>query len=264
MRVLPLFYIETFSDEEIAEHECSDRIWCSPSQFRQWTDDAEPGVTTLLHLTNEEAQSRVGCIYGVHHFNDPELLYVPNWMYIELGEGSIIIESAQPGLCTNLVLQPHTSEHLSADDPQELLRDAFERYSCLTPGTTIPLWIGKPIVVTIAELGPVSNSTLCIRNCELSLELLRPLDMPEEVRAEKAEKAEEAVKAEEAEKAEKAEKAVKAEKAEEAVKAEEVKEEVAEAADAVNTIIDARPRHVIMAEVARRRMMALQADATKN
>jgi hypothetical protein len=89
-------------------------------------------------------------------------------------------------------------------------------------------------VVTIAELGPVSNSTLCIRNCELSLELLRPLDMPEEVRAEEAEEAVKAVKA------------------------------VPEVVGTVNTIIDARPRHVIMAEVARRRMMAVQVDSTKN
>jgi hypothetical protein len=223
MRVLPIFYNDAFTDEQIAEYECSDRIWCSPAQFRIWTDTKEDGVTALLHLTNEEGESKIGCIYGVHHNQESELMYVPNWMYMELGEGPIIVEDAQPGLCTNLVLQPHTSEHLSAEDPQELLRDAFERYSCLTPGTTIPLWIGTQITVTIAELGPVPNTTLCIRNCELSLDLLLPLDMPEEPAA---------------------------------AEAPEPVEAPAPVAEPVNTVVDPRPRHVIMAEAARKRLNA--------
>ena len=235
MRVLPLFYNEAFTDEDIAEHECSDRIWCSPAQFRQLTDDAEPGITTLLHLTNEEAHTTVGCIYGVHHSTESDLLYVPHWMYDQLGDGSVIVEPAQLGLCTRLVLQPHTSEHLSAEDPQELLRDAFERYSCLTPGTTIPLWIGQAITVTISELGPVPNTSLCIRNCELTLELLRPLDMPDEV--------------------------------EPLAEPPAVVEPVTEPPTAVaptNTIVDTRPRHVIMAEAARKRLATANASAAKN
>lgn len=232
MRVLPLFYSGQFTDQEIAENECSDRVWCSPAQFRTWTDSMEEGVATLLHLTNEEAQSTVGCIFGVHHSAETDVIFVPSWMYQELGEGNIIAEHAQPGLCTNLVLQPHTSEHLNADDPQELLRDAFERYSCLTPGTTIPLWIGNQtqIMVTIAELGPVPNTTLCIRNCELSLDLLRPLDMPEEK--------------------EKEEEKIEEEKPTPIVEPQ------------VNTIVDTRPRHVIMAEAARKRLAAVVADTT--
>ena len=241
MRVLPLFYNEAFTDEDIAEHECSDRIWCNPTQFRQLTEDAEPGITTLLHLTNEEAHTTVGCIYGVHHSTERDILYVPHWMYEQLGDGEIILEPAHLGLCTRLVLQPHTSEHLSAEDPQELLRDAFERHSCLTPGTTIPLWIGKAITVTISELGPVPNMALCIRNCELTLELLRPLDMPDEVEP------------------------VAEPVAEPPAIVEPVVEPVTEPPVApTNTIVDTRPRHVIMAEAARKRLATTNTSATKN
>lgn len=244
MRVLPLFYNEAFTDEDIAEHECSDRIWCSPAQFRQLTDDAEPGITTLLHVTNEEAHTTVGCIYGVHHSTESDLLYVPHWMYDQLGDGAVIVEPAQLGLCTRLVLQPHTSEHLSAEDPQELLRDAFERYSCLTPGTTIPLWIGQAITVTISELGPVPNTSLCIRNCEVTLELLRPLDMPDEEPAPQPviEPVAEPV-------------------VEPVVEPPAVIEPVIAPA---NTIVDARPRHVIMAEAARKRLATTNTSVAKN
>jgi hypothetical protein len=240
MRVLPLIYSGQFTDDEIAENECSDRIWCSPAQFRTWTDTTEEGVATLLHLTNEEAQTTVGCIFGVHHSEETDIVFIPNWMYQELGDGTIIAEKAQPSLCTNLVLQPHTSEHLAPEieDPQELLRDAFERYSCLTPGTTIPLWIGKQITVTIAELGPIPNRTLCIRNCELSLDLLRPLDMPEAT----ASVATEAVTETEA-------------------VAEVAVAEVAVAEVAVAESTDSRPRHVILAEAARKRLAAQKIES---
>lgn len=248
MRILPLFYNEAFTDEDIAEHECSDRIWCSPTHFRLLTEDAEPGITTLLHLTNEDAQTTVGCIYGVHHSSETDLLYVPHWMYNELGDGAVIVEPAQLGLCTRLVLQPHTSEHLSVEDPQELLRDAFERYSCLTPGTTIPLWIGHAITVTISELGPVPNMALCIRNCELTLELLRPLDMPDEEPVAEPPAAVEPAAVEPT-----------------AVEPSAAVEPAAEPVVApTNTIVDTRPRHVIMAEAARKRLATTNTSAAKN
>jgi len=84
--------------------------------------------------------------------------------------------------------------------------------------------------VTIAELGPIPNRTLCIRNCELSLDLLRPLDMPEAT----ASVATEAVTETEA----------------------ATVAEVAEAAPA-----DSRPRHVILAEAARKRLAAQKIES---
>lgn len=225
MRVLPLFYNSAFSDADIMENECSDRIWCNPDQFRQFTEQSEPGITTLLHLTNMEGVSLIGCVYGVHNAPDKDTMYVPNWMYQELGDDSIIIEKAQPNLCSRLKLQPHTSEHLSADDPQELFRDAFEKYSCLTPGSIIPLWIGKQITVSIVELGPTPNSTLCIRNCELELELMRPLDMPDEPPYTPP-------------------------------PPEPTPTPAPTPSPPANTIVDTRPRHVIMAEAAKRRLAA--------
>ena len=152
------------------------------AQFSEWTDNTD-GIANIVSVHNAVGQSIAGTPYSVHH-GSANTLYMPSWMIreLELDNDNCGIERVTPGPCTGLVLQPHTSEHITAEDPQELLRDAFENYSCLTPGTTIPLWIGtQQITVTIVQLTPTPNTTLCIRNCELTLELLRPLDMPEPV-----------------------------------------------------------------------------------
>ena len=82
--------------------------------------------------------------------------------------------------CWHNILQPHTSDHLSAavTSAEDFFRDACENYSCLQAGETIPLWVGKQIDVTIQGLEPAGTEPLCIRNCEIELELLPPLDMP--------------------------------------------------------------------------------------
>lgn len=182
MRVLPLIYIEHFTEDEVAEHECSDRIWLGQRTYERLMNAAEPGVANMLTVLNDANQSVVGCVYGVH-YGDEELLYLPQWMYEELvcDSENITIHATQPGLCTGIMIQPHTSEHVSAADPQELLRDAFERYSCLIPGTTIPLWLESlhtKMYVTVLEVRPHTNEVRSIRNSEIELELMRPLDMP--------------------------------------------------------------------------------------
>ena len=92
-------------------------------------------------------------------------------------DDTVQIERFQPSLCTGLTLQPHTSDHLTLEDPVTVLRDAFENYSCLMPGMEIPLWIGSKMYVTISELQPIANTPLCIRNCELEIDLLPPYDL---------------------------------------------------------------------------------------
>jgi len=152
----------------------------SPTEFSRWTDNTE-GVANIVCITNGVGQTILGSPYAIHHGN-PNTLFVPSWMIreLDLDNEHCRLERVEPSMCTGLTLQPHTSEHLSAEDPQELLRDAFEQYSCLTPGTTVPLWIEThQITVTIVQLSPTPNTTLCIRNCELTLDLLRPLDMPD-------------------------------------------------------------------------------------
>ncbi len=187
MRVLPLMYLETLDDAEIARHSCSDRIWMHQSAFQTWISP-DAGVVTLVKLSNRVEQSVIGCVYSVHH-GDPETLYVPQWMHdlLDFDPDDIEIERVMPSMCTGIVLQPHTSDHIRAADPQEFLRDGFEQYSVLTPGQTLDLWVGdvgdasggekRRITCTVLRLLPV-NETLAIRNCEMTLELMVPLDTP--------------------------------------------------------------------------------------
>ena len=193
MRILPLMYLETLDDAEIARHSCSDRIWMHQTQFQTWIS-TDAGIVTLIKLENSLEQSVIGCVFGVHQ-GDPETLYVPQWMYdmLDFDTESIELERETPSMCTGIVLQPHTSDHIHVADPQEFLRDGFEQYSVLTPGQTLDLWVGDDdvgggigaivgggkhrITCTILQLLPV-NETLAIRNCEMTLELMVPLDTP--------------------------------------------------------------------------------------
>ena len=184
MRVQPIVFLEQLTDEQIQEHECSDRLWLPRREFERVVMESEPGVTTLLRLTNRVGQSVVGAVHSLHNNEDTEeTIYAPQWMSQLLDlEDTITIERCEPSLCSRIVLQPHTSEHVSADEPLELLNHAFERYTCITSGTTIPLWLeglGCALQATVVGMLPESSDTLCIRGSELELELLRPLDMPE-------------------------------------------------------------------------------------
>jgi hypothetical protein len=128
----------------------------------------DPGVVSLLQLTNQLEQTVVGSVYGTHE--EPNVVYIPSWMYdmLEL-DTEVEVTRAELSLCTGLTIQPHESQY---EPQEEVLRDAFEHYTCLMPGTTIPLWVGDTVMyVTIAALKPV-DAPLCIRNCELELEVL--------------------------------------------------------------------------------------------
>lgn len=187
MQILPLMYLDTLDDAAIARHNCSDRIWIHRSEFETWISP-EAGTVTLVQLQNRLAQSVVGCIYSVHN-GDENTLYVPQWMYdaLDFDTEEVEMERATPSMCTGIVLQPHTSDHIHAAavvDPQEFLRDGFEQYSALSPGQTLDLWVGAdagdgghPMTCTVLRLLP-NNETLAIRNCEMTLELMVPLDTP--------------------------------------------------------------------------------------
>ena len=175
MRVLQLLYLEHLTEDEVAEYECSDRIWLSQSDFEEWVTSGDIGVITLLRLTNDAQQTVSGFPHSVHS-QDPATLYAPSWMCRQLdADDNVTISRFEASMCTGIVVQPHTSDHLIFEDPAISLRNAFEHYSCLTPGTEIPLWIGYPFHVTIVSLTP-NHETLCIRDCELTLELMPPLD----------------------------------------------------------------------------------------
>jgi hypothetical protein len=185
MQILPLMYLDTLDDAAIARHNCSDRIWIHRSEFETWISP-EVGTVTLVQLHNRLGQTAVGCVYGVHH-GDENTLYVPQWMYdaLDFDTEEVELTRTTPSMCTGIVLQPHTSDHIHAAaivDPQEFLRDGFEQYSALTPGQTLDLWVGSddckhPMTCTVLRLLP-TNETLAIRNCEMTLELMVPLDTP--------------------------------------------------------------------------------------
>jgi hypothetical protein len=180
MKVLPLSYMESLTDEQILEFECSDRIYVPKAEFERRMNDSEPGIATILSLTNRVGQTVVGSLFSTTY--ELDTIYVPYRMVqaLDMDTEEITIRTIQPSLCTRVTLQPFTSDHVSAENPQELLRDAFERYTCLSVGDQVSLWIGYPVQAVIKALEPPLGEPLCFRNCEIELDLERPLDMPEE------------------------------------------------------------------------------------
>jgi hypothetical protein len=190
MKVLPLSYMENLTDEQILEFDCSDRIYVPKAEFTRWMNESEPGIATILSLTNRIEQTVNGFLFGVTH--EHATIYVPHRMYkaLDMDTEDITIDRIQPSLCTRITFQPFTSDHCSSENPLELFRDAFEHYTCLSVGDEVSLWIGYPVQAIIAGLEPPLDEPLCIRGCELELDLLKPLDMPEEVAEAVAEVAE--------------------------------------------------------------------------
>jgi len=188
MHISPIIYLEHLSDSEISEYECSDKLWLPPRMFEYWVTQSEVGVPTILQLKNGVEQTAVGLAHMPHrNKNNDDTIYVPQWMYNLLEcDDTVEITRFQPSMCTGLTIQPHTSDHIHAKDPQEYLRNAFEHYSCIMDGLTLPLWVvddeattGHMFLVNIAATRPAKDAEpLCILNCELELELLAPLDLP--------------------------------------------------------------------------------------
>jgi hypothetical protein len=77
----------------------------------------------------------------------------------------------------NIRIQPHTSGYAILDDPVTALSTAFEHYTVLVSGMTIPLFVnGSNLLVNIIDTH--SDKPICIRGMELSVEIDTPLDMP--------------------------------------------------------------------------------------
>lgn len=177
MQILPLCYLE-LSEEELHKYECSDSIWLPRSEFERLTHSSDPGIAIILKLTNSVGQSTYGYMHSFHT-DDPNILYIPQWMFelLDLDTDNVHIEKASPALCTGITVVPHTSD--ASADPETILRDAFESYTCLIKGNTYNLWLGDhSFTVTVLNYQPEDQEVVCIRNCELVLELLPPLDLP--------------------------------------------------------------------------------------
>ncbi len=180
MRIVPLTYCSFLSEEEVARHECSDRIWVPQVMFQRWLLAEEVGSVVIVRI-----EGVVACMYGPH--TDGNLrIYAPTWMCRELGvsldppedeDDYFEVERIQPDLCRFLQVQPHTSDHLYTGDPEETLSRAFEEYTCVAPGQTLTLRLPNGICMeaTILTSEP-AEGPLCIRNAEITLDLLQPLD----------------------------------------------------------------------------------------
>lgn len=180
MRIVPLTYCSFLSEEEVLRHECSDRIWVPQAMFERWLLAEDVGSVVIVRI-----EHMIACMYGPHADSNLRI-YAPTWMCRELGvsldlpeeeDAYFEVERIQPDLCRFLQVQPHTSDHLYAGDPEETLSRAFEEYTCVSPGQTLTLRLPNGICMeaTILTSEP-TEGPLCIRNAEITLDLLQPLD----------------------------------------------------------------------------------------
>lgn len=181
MKVAPICFLSSLTDEDIAKHNCSDRIWLSQRHFEDYMRSAEAGIAVILLIENGVGALAYGAVYGVHNESECEnTVYLPEWMYALLAENDdVTLTQVSPSMCTSLTVQPYTSDHINAPDPQQLLTEGFEYYTCITRGEERPIWLGDHcFMVNIVDVAPAPNVTVCIRNCEINLDLLPPLDLP--------------------------------------------------------------------------------------
>ncbi len=181
MKVLPLCFLGSLTEGDLLKHECSDRIWVSRSVFERFTASGEAGIAAIVLLSNRVGQ-HVPVVIHSAHYDDENTLYAPAWILQELFHDTeeVDCERYMPSLGTQITVLPHTSDHLRAgEDPQIVLRDGFENYTCLVRGMDYNIWLGEhSFTVTITDLHPAGEEFICIRGNELTLELLAPLDRP--------------------------------------------------------------------------------------
>ena len=181
MKVLPLFYMDSLNDDAIEQHSCSDRLWLPQAEFERYMMDADAGAVVTLRLKNSVEQVAVGAVFAAH-FREADVVYAPPWMYdaLFLDTDDVTVERFFPLLGTSITILPHTSDYLAmGDDPQETLKEGFEQYTCLTIGNDYKIWLGGySFTITLQDITPADTGTICIRNRELGLHILPPLDAP--------------------------------------------------------------------------------------
>ena len=179
MKVLPLFYLDSLIDDE--QHLCSDRLWLPQTDFERYMLAADTDSVVTLLLKNSAEQVVVGAVFAAH-FGDADTIYAPLWMYeaLEVDTVDVSVERFFPLLGTSITILPHTSDYLAmGDDPQETLKEGFEQYTCLTVGCDYKIWLGCfSFTITLQDITPAETGVICIRNRELGLHLLPPLDAP--------------------------------------------------------------------------------------
>jgi hypothetical protein len=164
------------------EEEASNKFYASSSQFGELVKDAEEGELILYELKTP-AGTVVATPVGPH-YEEENILFVPTWMWNRLkGDGDVsvtcVLERCHPSMASMISLEPHTSMLLACKDPETALRNAFEQYSCIQRGETYPLQLEdlpELLWVTIPAVAPESAAPLCIRNIELTVDMLPARD----------------------------------------------------------------------------------------
>jgi len=181
--VYPVLYNETLNETELEKGECSNGIYVSGTLFRNFYSEVGAADSELVILRlSRGGRSLYAHITSMHHGEEGNS-YIPTWMFYHLGcdiDNSVIeIERAHPSIGTTITIKPHTSSYAEGDDPVTTLQHAFESYSCLTPDSTVPLFVrGERVYVTITETN--GGEAICIRGVELGVVIDTPLDAEEE------------------------------------------------------------------------------------
>ncbi len=188
MKVLSLLYAHWLAEEEIQEHQCSDRVWLPSHMFQRWVMEEDVGTVVIATLEH------VGvCIYGPHPGAN-NTLYAPEWVCQALNvsgepeedenaDDYIIPIRAKPPQCTSIKVQPLTSAHIRLAEreqtpAEDILSRGFERYTCWSIGQSMRLLLssGDILEVDILEAQPAGSELYCIRGGEIEMDLLTPLD----------------------------------------------------------------------------------------
>jgi Ubiquitin fusion degradation protein UFD1 len=175
-----LLYHETLPEAEIEGRECSNGIYVSSTRFSGLNYGTNDNEMVILKLTHK-ARSVLAHITSIHT-GESSVMYAPSWMCMHLGldegDNDIVVERVHPALGSKITIQPYTSEYTKEVDPVGALRNAFEHYSCLDAGQSIPLIVGQNRVY-VDIVGTNSDGPICIRGLEIEVEIARPLHEPE-------------------------------------------------------------------------------------
>lgn len=187
MKVLSLLYAHWLSEEQIQEHQCSDRVWVPTHMFQRWIMEEDVGTVVIATLEH------IGvCVYGAHS-GATNVLYAPEWICRALkvsgepkeedADDYILPIRAKPPQCTFLKVQPLTSAHVRLAEQElipaeDILSRGFERYTCWSAGQSLQLLLtsGDILEVEVMESHPPGNELYCLRGGEIEMDLLTPLD----------------------------------------------------------------------------------------
>jgi hypothetical protein len=173
MRLVSVLKIHGIDPKE----DYSSHIYVHKEIFKELVDISKPQSVIHIKLVNTAPQ-HVYCNVYASHIDEKDVIYAPEWILIALEHdiNNVSMEPITPTKCSGIILAPHT--HIEIDT----LKNGFERYSCLRAGSTYKIWNPggeKPyVLITVLETQPHSFEYLSILNCDINLELRKPLDSP--------------------------------------------------------------------------------------